>query len=91
MSTGPSTAAISAADARSGVATPTRWVVDLLIGAAASILSNALAGRRRRQTERELAALSDAALKDIGLSRSQIEFIARRLNIPRTRNSNAKH
>jgi len=91
MSTGPSTAAISAADARSGVATPTRWVVDLLIGAAASILSNALAGRRRRQTERELAALSDAALKDIGLSRSQIEFIARRLDIPMTRNSNAKH
>jgi len=65
--------------------------VAILIGAAASVLSNALAGRRRRQTERELSALSDTTLKDIGLSRSEIEFVARHLDIPRTCDSNAKH
>jgi uncharacterized protein YjiS (DUF1127 family) len=89
MSTGLSTATISAADARSRITVRTRRLVAFLIGATASVLSNALAGRRRRQTERELSALSDTTLKDIGLSRSEIEFVAR--NLDKTYDSHAKH
>ena len=69
-------AARSTAAARSGPATSARRVVDLLIGAIASILRSTLARYRRRQTERELSALSDWQLKDIGVHRSHIWHLA---------------
>ncbi len=46
----------------------------LLIGAGA-MLRAALAGRSRRRTARMLASLSDAALRDIGIRRSEIRAV----------------
>jgi uncharacterized protein YjiS (DUF1127 family) len=39
-------------------------------------------GRRRRRAERELSLLSDAVLKDIGIARSEIPWIARTRSQP---------
>jgi len=78
MSNGPDSVAVSVAGARFGSAIRGWRFVDLLISAAVAMLRNALARRRRRQTERELLALSDDALKDIGVSRSEIWYVAHR-------------
>jgi uncharacterized protein YjiS (DUF1127 family) len=39
-------------------------------------------GRRRRRAERELGSLSDAVLKDIGVARTEISWIARTRSTP---------
>jgi uncharacterized protein YjiS (DUF1127 family) len=44
-------------------------------GALTGMLRTALAARRRRQTERALARLSDAVLRDIGIRRSEIQAV----------------
>jgi len=58
---------------------------------AATILCNALARHRRRQTERELSALSDSQLKDIGLHRSHIWYVAYGSSTPSTGRHHAGH
>jgi uncharacterized protein YjiS (DUF1127 family) len=52
-----------------------RTVGDLLTATAAALLRMARGGHRRRQTERALRSLSDAALKDIGIHRTEIGVI----------------
>ena len=91
MSTRTSTAAISVAGARPGRATLALRAVEPLIGAVATILCNTLARHRRRQTERELLALSDSQLKDIGLHRSHIWYVAYGSSTPSTGRHHAGH
>jgi len=47
--------------------------------AIASVGRQLLAHYRRRRTERQLESLSDAIMKDIGVSRSEVPFIAHSL------------
>jgi uncharacterized protein YjiS (DUF1127 family) len=75
MSTRSSPAAIFAAAASRSRSSRS---IDLLTGALATVLRTTLARRQQRQTERKLAALSDWQLKDIGLHRSHIGYLARR-------------
>lgn len=48
----------------------------LLMSGAAAALRMALNGHRRRRAERAFLHLSDAALKDIGIHRSEIRLVA---------------
>ena len=48
------------------------------MGTLKSVSEKLAAWRRYRETIRELAQLSDHELHDIGVSRGEIEFIARR-------------
>jgi uncharacterized protein YjiS (DUF1127 family) len=51
-----------------------RWLLERATGLGRAIWAET----RARATRRELEALSDHMLRDIGLRRDQIEFIARR-------------
>jgi uncharacterized protein YjiS (DUF1127 family) len=46
---------------------------------------------RRRLAVRQLQSMSDAQLKDVGLHRSQIEFLVRGLAVAWSRSSHADH
>jgi uncharacterized protein YjiS (DUF1127 family) len=60
----------------SAMAAAQQSAADWLSRGTARLLRLARHGRRRRRTERSLLALSDATLKDIGLRRAEIGFVA---------------
>jgi uncharacterized protein YjiS (DUF1127 family) len=65
---------------------PTRFVGETFYGAseaiahaAARVFKEAVVKSRRRASEKELSALSDHTLKDIGVHRSEIHYLTRRV------------
>ncbi len=54
-----------------------RYIGGLALAPPIALWRKLRAGARRRRNERELGILSDAVLKDIGVARSEILWIAR--------------
>ncbi len=91
MSARQATPAISGATPSSGRAMPRPRAIDLFAGAAAGLWRKLQARGRRRRTERQLSALSDWQLKDIGMHRSQIWYLSARASRHPTRIPHADH
>jgi uncharacterized protein YjiS (DUF1127 family) len=79
MSKRPNLAVPCGTVARPGARAPAGWIVNLLAGAT-SLQRRLMASLYRRQTERQLISLGDALLKDIGIHRSQVPWIASSLS-----------
>ena len=63
----------------------------LIAAAAAGVRAASQAMHRRRLAVRQLQSMSDAQLKDVGLHRSQIEFLVRGLAVTWSRSGHADH
>jgi len=91
MSAETSGGIFAAADSRFSVADWSRGVGKKIAGTVAAGLSRALAHPRRLRAGRDLAGLSDALLRDIGVSHGEIAFMAHRFAESRNRNANVDH
>ena len=90
MSAEASGGIIAAVDGRFSVADWSRGVGKKITGTVAEGLRRALAHPRRLPAGRDLA-LSDALLRDIGISHGEIAFLAHRFAVSRNRNANVDH
>jgi uncharacterized protein YjiS (DUF1127 family) len=91
MSVEASGGIMAAVDGRFSVADWSRGIGKKITGTVAEGLRRALAHPRRLRAGRDLAGLSDALLRDIGVSHGEIAFMAHRFAVSSKRIANADH
>jgi len=91
MSAEASGGIIAAVDSRFSVADWSRGIGKKITGTVAASLRRALVHPRRLRAGRDLAGLSDAPLRDIGVRHGEIAFMAHRFAVSSKRIANADH